>query len=100
MQVTILWQCLNGAASKSDSACILVGVPRVVRSKLLDLLSPIAHHHQSSFIAAVGIAWQERKGSHSPPMHKQTLPGTNSKSLNSRKNIGFILRNITDNIHA
>ncbi len=58
--VCILWQAVD-EARKGEAACILVGSPKVVRSRLLDLVSPIAHHHPTHFLASMASAWHERR---------------------------------------
>lgn len=61
----VLWKSLGDNDDDEDDcggACsVLVGSPRAVRSRLLDLLSPIAHHHPVQFLSAVGITWKERR---------------------------------------
>lgn len=37
------------------------GNPKVVKQQLLEFLSPIAVHHGASFLAAVAVAWYERR---------------------------------------
>lgn len=49
----------SSLSSAAAAAAHLVGRPRSVRSHLLDLLSPIAHHHPTSFLAAISVAWME-----------------------------------------
>ena len=45
----------------SESPSWILGVPRVVKQQVLELLSPISHHHPASFVAAVAAAWHERR---------------------------------------
>ena len=45
----------------SESPSWILGVPRVVKQQVLELLSPISHHHPVSFVAAVAAAWHERR---------------------------------------
>ena len=33
----------------------------MVKQQVLELLSPISHHHPASFVAAVAAAWHERR---------------------------------------
>ena len=64
---TILWMNLgadtSGRSSKRplEPASILVGTPKTVKARLLDLLSPIAKSHPVHFLSAVGIVWQEKR---------------------------------------
>ena len=64
---TILWMNLgadtSGRLSKRslEPASILVGTPKTVKARLLDLLSPIAKSHPIHFLSAVGIVWQEKR---------------------------------------
>lgn len=37
------------------------GSAKVVKQQLLEFLSPIAVHHGASFLAAVAVAWYERR---------------------------------------
>lgn len=37
------------------------GNSKVVKQQLLEFLSPIAVHHGASFLAAVAVAWYERR---------------------------------------
>lgn len=39
----------------------MVGSPRIVKYQLLELLSPISFHHGANFLAAVAVAWHERR---------------------------------------
>ena len=45
----------------SEQATCVVGSPRVVKHQLLELLSPISFHHGVNFLAAVAVAWHERR---------------------------------------
>lgn len=45
----------------SEQASCVVGSPRVVKHQLLELLSPISFHHGVNFLAAVAVAWHERR---------------------------------------
>ena len=48
-----------------------------MKTRLLDLLSPIAHHHSVAFLAAIGITWQEKRSPGSYGLVKQPLPQSN-----------------------
>ena len=65
--------------SSSSSSAFLVGDPRTVRNKVLDLLSPIAHHHPIPFLSAVSVAWQERRTQNTLGMVRRPLPTCNGK---------------------
>ena len=69
----------NRMLSNSSSSAFLVGDPRTVRSKILDLLSPIAHHHPIPFLSAVSVAWQERRTQNTLGMVRRPLPTCNGK---------------------
>lgn len=56
----------------SDQVTCVVGSPRVVKHQLLELLSPISFHHGVNFLAAVAVAWHERR-----------QPSVNSKRVNA-----------------
>lgn len=45
----------------SEQASCVVGNPRIVKYQLLELLSPISFHHGANFLAAVAVAWHERR---------------------------------------
>lgn len=47
----------------SEQASCVVGSPRIVKYQLLELLSPISFHHGANFLAAVAVAWHERRQS-------------------------------------
>ena len=72
---SILWGAIEKA--KENKSCVLVGAPKVVKTRLLDLLSPIAHHHSVAFLAAIGITWQEKRSPGSYGLVKQPLPQSN-----------------------
>ena len=79
---TVLWMNLgpetSGRPSKRsvEPASILVGTPRTVKARLLDLLSPIAKNHPVHFLSAVGIVWQENRDASSAAAR-----GSNSSPL-------------------
>lgn len=72
---SILWSAI--AKAKENKSCILVGAPKAVRSRLLDLLSPIAHHHSVPFLSAIGITWQEKRSPGAHGLVKNPLPVCN-----------------------
>ena len=72
-----LWGAIENA--KENKSCVLVGSPKVVRTRLLDLLSPIAHHHSMAFLSAIGITWQEKRSPGSYGLIKQPLPLSNEE---------------------
>ena len=72
-----LWQAVSKAKDKMQS-CILVGAPKAVRARILDLLSPIAHHHPVAFLSAVGVTWQEKRSPGSHGLAKNPLPICNA----------------------
>jgi len=65
--------------SSISSSAFLVGDPRTVRNKVLEMLSPIAHHHPVPFLSAVSVAWQERKTPNTLGMVRRPLPTCNDK---------------------
>lgn len=60
----------------SDQTVCVIGSPRVVKIQLLDLLSPISFHHGVNFLAAIAVAWHERRQPTSNV--KKVLPEANS----------------------
>ena len=71
-----IWSALDKA--KDNKSCVLVGAPKAVRSRLLDLLSPIAHHHSVAFLSAIGITWQEKRSPGAHGLVKNPLPVCNA----------------------
>ena len=70
-----LWQAAVSKAKDNKQSCfILVGAPKAVRARILDLLSPIAHHHAVAFLSAVGVTWQEKRSPGSHGLVKNPLP--------------------------
>lgn len=69
--VAALWQAIMTGQDWEQKSCVL-GSPRIVKHQLLEFLSPISLHHGINFIAAIAIAWQERK---------QTGPQTGRKAV-------------------
>ena len=76
----VLWKNLgpetSGRPSKRsvEPASILVGTPRTVKARLLDLLSPIAKNHPVHFLSAVGIVWQENRDASSAARASNSSP--------------------------
>jgi hypothetical protein len=46
-----------------------------VKHHLLEFLSPVSLHHGVNFLAAVAVAWQERKG-HLTPVARKVSTGS------------------------
>lgn len=57
----IVYTALNVFLLYSEQASCVVGSPRIVKYQLLELLSPISFHHGANFLAAVAVAWHERR---------------------------------------
>lgn len=75
--VALLWQhvAMEDPATNGSS---LLGNRQILRKQLLELLSPISLHHNTQFIAAVGVAWNERK-----PSIIKTVKAISTKCLDS-----------------
>ncbi|XP_046605599.1 protein dopey-1 homolog isoform X1 [Neodiprion virginianus] len=58
--LSALWQAVLVTKDNEQASCV-VGSPRVVKHQLLELLSPISFHHGVNFLAAVAVAWHERR---------------------------------------
>ncbi|XP_024938328.1 protein dopey-1 homolog isoform X2 [Cephus cinctus] len=58
--LSALWQAVLATKDNEQATCV-VGSPRVVKHQLLELLSPISFHHGVNFLAAVAVAWHERR---------------------------------------
>lgn len=67
--LSALWQAVLATRDNEQASCV-VGSPRVVKHQLLELLSPISFHHGVNFLAAVAVAWHERR-----------LPSVNTKRI-------------------
>ncbi|XP_033225159.1 protein dopey-1 homolog isoform X2 [Belonocnema kinseyi] len=67
--LSALWQAVLATKDNEQASCV-VGSPRVVKHQLLELLSPISFHHGVNFLAAVAVAWHERR-----------LPSANTKRV-------------------
>ncbi|XP_067010621.2 protein dopey-1 homolog [Anabrus simplex] len=58
--VAALWQAVMSGQSWEQQSSV-PGSPRMVKHQLLEFLSPISLHHGINFLAAIAVAWQERK---------------------------------------
>ncbi|XP_014214024.1 protein dopey-1 homolog isoform X2 [Copidosoma floridanum] len=58
--LSTLWQAVLIIKDNEQATCV-VGSPRIVKYQLLELLSPISFHHGVNFLAAVAVAWHERR---------------------------------------
>nr|XP_022916081.1 protein dopey-1 homolog isoform X1 [Onthophagus taurus] len=56
--VAKLWQTIVGIEGNYYG---IYGNSKVVRQQLMEFLSPISIHHSASFLAAVAVAWHERR---------------------------------------
>nr|CAD7588637.1 unnamed protein product [Timema genevievae] len=61
--VAVLWQAVTSRAEWEHQSCVL-GSARIVKHQLLEFLSPISLHHGANFVAAIAVAWQERRQAH------------------------------------
>lgn len=64
----------------SEQASCVVGSPRIVKHQLLELLSPISFHHGVNFLAAIAVAWHERR-----------QPSSNSKKVPFLSHLCFVI---------
>ncbi|XP_043286527.1 protein dopey-1 homolog isoform X2 [Venturia canescens] len=69
--LSALWQAVLISKDNEQASCV-VGSPKVVKHQLLELLSPISFHHGVNFLAAVAVAWHERRQPAANP--KKVLP--------------------------
>lgn len=58
--LSTLWQAVLATKDNDQASCV-VGSPRIVKHQLLELLSPISFHHGVNFLAAIAVAWHERR---------------------------------------
>lgn len=56
--VAKLWQIIFTSEHDFNS---IFGYSKVVKQQLLEFLSPVSLHHSASFLAAVAVAWYERR---------------------------------------
>lgn len=56
--VAKLWQIIFTSENDFNS---IFGYSKVVKQQLLEFLSPVSLHHNASFLAAVAVAWYERR---------------------------------------
>lgn len=56
--VSKLWQTICNLENEHNT---VYGNAKIVKQQLLEFLSPIAVHHGASFLAAVAVAWFERR---------------------------------------
>ncbi|KAH0566539.1 hypothetical protein KQX54_000954 [Cotesia glomerata] len=69
---------------------IIIGNPRVVVYQLLELISPIAFNHGVNFLAAVAVAWHERKST-TTNNNNNNNDNTDDKIINDKNcNNGFL----------
>ena len=69
-----LWQMSNSSTVTDSSA------GKIQRQKLLEFVSPIAHHHGASLLAAISVAWVEKK-SQQPGFKSKIIPESNMEQL-------------------
>ncbi|XP_053971376.1 protein dopey-1 homolog isoform X2 [Hylaeus volcanicus] len=69
--LSTLWQAVLVTKDNEQASCV-VGSPRIVKHQLLELLSPISFHHGVNFLAAIAVAWHERR--HPSSNSKKVLP--------------------------
>lgn len=62
--LSTLWQVMQVAdkfTGTHQHPCWIMGTPKAVKQRVLELLSPIAHHHGMNFMGAVAVAWTEKR---------------------------------------
>ncbi|CAH1968105.1 unnamed protein product [Acanthoscelides obtectus] len=72
-----LWQTIIDLESDYNG---LYGNSKTVKQQLLEFLSPISVHHSTSFLAAIAVAWYERRNLFSSV--KTVLPEPNAGQTN------------------
>ncbi|XP_074025764.1 protein DOP1 homolog isoform X2 [Leptinotarsa decemlineata] len=75
--VAKLWQTI---VTLDSDYCGIYGNSKVVEQQLLEFLSPISIHHSASFLAAISVAWYERRNPFSSV--KTVLPEPNAGQIN------------------
>ncbi|KAG5900653.1 hypothetical protein JTB14_005924 [Gonioctena quinquepunctata] len=75
--VAKLWQTIVTLDSNHNG---IYGNPKVVEQQLLEFLSPISVHHSASFLAAISVAWYERRNPFASV--KTVLPEPNAGQTN------------------
>ncbi|XP_044736097.1 protein dopey-1 homolog isoform X1 [Chrysoperla carnea] len=97
--VALLWQHVS-IETCDNNGCAILGSRHILRKQLLEFLSPISLHHNTHFLAAIGVAWNERK----PNIIKTVLPSPND-AQKSLVNLVSALRvipidNLVQTIHS
>nr|CAI5827121.1 unnamed protein product [Callosobruchus analis] len=75
--VAKLWQTIVNLENDYNG---LYGNSKIVKQQLLEFLSPISVHHSTSFLAAIAVAWYERRNPFSSV--KTVLPEPNAGQTN------------------
>lgn len=70
------WELVSRSQSSSPSGhpSWIMGLPKVVRQHILELLSPLSHHHGINFLAAVAITWNDKRNKPSSLKGKEVVP--------------------------
>lgn len=71
--ISALWQAVMTGNEWEHQSCVL-GSPRVVKHHLLEFLSPISLHHGTNFLAAIAVAWQERREQQHSLLPRKVVP--------------------------
>lgn len=71
--VAALWQAVTEVLETDSDLCIW-GNPKVVKNQILGFLSPISLHHGPTFLAAIAVTWEERKGSNEAKKVRNVFP--------------------------
>ncbi|CAG9833682.1 unnamed protein product [Diabrotica balteata] len=75
--VAKLWQTIVNLENDYNG---VYGNSKIVKQQLLEFLSPISVHHSTSFLAAISVAWYERRNPFSSV--KTVLPEPNASQNN------------------
>ncbi|KAL1459039.1 hypothetical protein WDU94_011052, partial [Cyamophila willieti] len=80
--LVLLWEALMSREQR-DNENSVAGSSRVVKSQLLELLSPIALHHGPNFLAAFACVWKDRKSNHNNNNNNNNNSNNNNRNSNS-----------------
>ncbi|KAI5703359.1 hypothetical protein M8J75_010863 [Diaphorina citri] len=84
--LVLLWESLMSREQRANENSV-AGSPRVVKSQLLELLSPIALHHGPNFLAAFALVWKDRRNNHNNnDSNRSSVSSQNSHVISSQSN--------------
>nr|XP_054753790.1 protein dopey-1-like [Lytechinus pictus] len=80
--ISRLWSAVQSAElcrDDQETPSYSMGTPKAVRQQIMELLSPIALHHSTNLLAAVGVVWSDSRRRHKPPKGKVLAQPSNEQ---------------------